>query len=118
MYAIRSYYELLRGLGREVERARVQRLIDTYGFTLVETVETPLGGGVGVVKLAAGWVWVYCVITSYSIHYTKLYDACRADAGVFNLANTLNLVLGLGTAVSLLPQLRQKHAPSLEGRPT
>ena len=24
-----------------------------------------------------GW-WVYCVITSYSIHYTKLYDR-RAD---------------------------------------
>jgi len=56
--------------------------------------------------IPVSWLFFYCPA------------ACRADAGVFNLANTLNLVLGLGTAVSLLPQLRQKHAPSLEGRPT
>ena len=52
-----------------------------------------------------GWLFFYCPAT------------CRADAGVFNLANTLNLVLGLVTAVSLAPQLWQKQL-SLEGRPS
>lgn len=51
-----------------------------------------------------GWLFYYCPA------------ACRATAGVFNLANTLNLALGLLTAVSLAPQLRQKPQPSLKGR--
>lgn len=53
-----------------------------------------------------GWLFFYCPAD------------CRAGAGVFNLANTLNLLLGVVTAVSLAPQLWQKPEPSLEGRPT
>ena len=53
-----------------------------------------------------GWVFFHCLA------------ACRADAGVFNLANAMNLLLGLETAVSLAPQLWQKREPGLEGRPT
>jgi hypothetical protein len=37
---------------------------------------------------------------------------CRADAGIFNLANTLNLVLGLLAGVSLAAQLRGRPAPA------
>ena len=33
---------------------------------------------------------------------------CRADAGVFNFANTLNLILGLLAGISLAIHLRQK----------
>jgi hypothetical protein len=53
-----------------------------------------------------GWLLSYCPA------------ACRADAGVFNLANTLNLVLGLVTAVSLAPHLWQKPERGLEEQPT
>lgn len=38
---------------------------------------------------------------------------CRADAGIFNLANTLNLVLGLLAAVSLGRQLRPSTPPAI-----
>lgn len=56
--------------------------------------------------IPVSWLFFYCPA------------ACRADAGVFNLANTLNLVLGLMTAVSLAPQLWQKPERDLEGQPT
>lgn len=52
------------------------------------------------------WLLIYCPA------------ACRTDAGVFNLANTLNLVLGLLTAAALTLQLRQKTAARLERQPT
>ncbi len=53
-----------------------------------------------------GWIFFYCPA------------ACRADAGVFNLANSLNLALGLVTAVAFMPLLLQKTESNLEGRPT
>jgi len=40
--------------------------------------------------------------------------ACRADAGIFNLANTLNLVLGLLAGISLATQLWIKPQPIAE----
>jgi hypothetical protein len=51
----------------------------------------------GLVLLAVpiGWLLFYCPAQ------------CRADAGVFNLANTLNLVLGLLAAAALATQLRR-----------
>ena len=39
---------------------------------------------------------------------------CRAGAGIFNLANTLNLVLGLLAGISLAVQLWQKPQPVVE----
>lgn len=47
-----------------------------------------------------GWLLFYCPA------------ACRADAGVFNLANALNLLFGLLAAVSLGLQLRQNALPA------
>ena len=48
-----------------------------------------------------GWLLFYCP------------SECRADAGVFNLANTLNLVFGLLAGISLASNLRQ--APQTNG---
>ncbi len=62
--------------------------------------------GLVLLVVPVSWPFFYCPA------------ACRADAGVFNLANTLNLVLGLVTAVSLAPHLWQKSARGLEGQPT
>lgn len=45
--------------------------------------------------IPVSWLFFYCPA------------ACRADAGIFNLANTLNLVLGLLAAVTLGRQLRR-----------
>ncbi len=56
--------------------------------------------------IPVGWLFFYCPA------------ACRADAGVFNLANTLNLVMGLVTAVSFIPLLMQKPQPNLGRQPT
>jgi hypothetical protein len=60
----------------------------------------------GLVLLAVpvSWVFVYCPAD------------CRAGAGIFNLANTLNLVLGLLAAVSLALQLRQSPRLVAEAR--
>jgi hypothetical protein len=60
----------------------------------------------GLVLLAVpvSWLFVYCPAD------------CRAGAGIFNLANTLNLVLGLLAAVSLALQLRQSPRLVAEAR--
>lgn len=47
------------------------------------------------VAVPVGWLMFYCPA------------ACRASAGVFNLANTLNLLLGLLAVVALALQWRQ-----------
>ena len=44
--------------------------------------------------IPVGWLLFYCPA------------ACRAEAGIFNLANALNLILGLLAAASLGWQLR------------
>lgn len=41
-------------------------------------------------------------------------SACRAEAGIFNLANTLNLVLGLLAGISLALQLWRRPQPIVE----
>lgn len=48
--------------------------------------------------IPVGWLLFYCPA------------GCRANAGIFNLANTLNLVLGLLATLSLGGSLRQKSA--------
>jgi hypothetical protein len=55
----------------------------------------------GLVLLAVpvSWLFFYCPAD------------CQADAGVFNIVNSLNLVLGVLTAVSLTFQLRPKNQP-------
>jgi hypothetical protein len=50
-----------------------------------------------------GWLLFYCPAT------------CRADAGIFNLANSLNLLLGLLAALALGLQLRRSPQAALEG---
>jgi hypothetical protein len=54
----------------------------------------------GLVLLAVpvGWLFFYCPAD------------CQADAGIFNLANTLNLVLGLLAGISLAGQLWPRSA--------
>lgn len=54
--------------------------------------------GLVLLAIPVGWLLFYCPAD------------CRADAGVFNLANTLNLVLGLLAGVSLLGQLWPRSA--------
>jgi hypothetical protein len=55
----------------------------------------------GLVLLAVpvGWLLFYCPAD------------CRAEAGVFNLANTLNLALGLLAGIALAFQLWPRSAP-------
>lgn len=47
------------------------------------------------VAIPISWLFVYCPA------------ACRAEAGIFNLANTLNLVFGVLAAISLGMQFRK-----------
>ena len=51
------------------------------------------------VAVPISWVFFYCPAD------------CRAEAGIFNLANTLNLILGLLAGISLAAQLWQKPQP-------
>jgi hypothetical protein len=51
--------------------------------------------GLVLVAVPISWLLFYCPAD------------CRADAGLFNLANTLNLVFGLLAAVALVPQFRR-----------
>jgi hypothetical protein len=53
-----------------------------------------------------GLMWL-AVPVSWLVFYCPA--ACRAEAGVFNLANTLNLLFGLAAAVGLGLQLRRKE---------
>ena len=62
MYAIRSYYEFTAA-GTGVDLARLRR-----------AVALSLDKYCSVVATLAPDTTVTCVITSYSIHYTKLYD--------------------------------------------
>lgn len=55
--------------------------------------------GLVLLAIPVGWLIAYCPAE------------CRADAGVFNLANTLNLVLGLLTSVTLAVQLWPGRQP-------
>lgn len=65
-------------------------MITTFALNLLVLLAIPVS-----------WLFVYCPA------------ACRAEAGIFNLANSLNLVLGLLSAVSLSFHLRRdKIQPS------
>lgn len=63
-------------------------LIATFTINLVVLLAIPVG-----------WLLFYCPAE------------CRVDAGVFNLANALNLVLGLLAGVSLAAQLGPRRQP-------
>ena len=72
-------------------------LFATWAGTLILAGRGSRGGLIAAFALNAlvlfgipiSWLLVYCP------------DACQAEAGIFNLANTLNLVFGLLAAVSL-----------------
>ena len=68
-------------------RGRRRALIVTFILNLVVLVAIPVS-----------WLFFYCP------------SACRATAGIFNLANTLNLALGILTGISLALQLRPSAA--------
>ena len=55
-----------------------------------------LFNGLVLLAIPVSWLLFYCPAE------------CRAEAGVFNLANMLNLVFGLLAGLSLAVQLRQK----------
>ena len=72
MYAIRSYYELISNLAEKYVR-------DMYNNSKMDAV-VGIGGGGGtsiITQVMRGLpigIPKIIVITSYSIHYTKLYD--------------------------------------------
>ena len=81
MYAIRSYYELLGvGRNRAVEAGERQLLGQFHRRAHTHLLEHPravdLDGAHGNVQLVRNHV-----ITSYSIHYTKLYDVALTNPG-------------------------------------
>ena len=51
--------------------------------------------------IPVSWLFIYCPA------------ACQAEAGIFNLANTLNLVLGVLAAISMSFQLRRKSVQAI-----
>ena len=59
-------------------------LIVTFGLNLLVLLAIPIS-----------WLFFYCPA------------ACRIDAGIFNLANTLNLLLGVLAAIALGIQIRR-----------
>ena len=67
MYAIRSYYGSIL---RHIRHGRV-RAIYSIGDAEAEVIEAQVLG----TSTIAGRMVREIVITSYSIHYTKLYDA-------------------------------------------
>ena len=84
MYAIRSYYgpkcPVTRGTTFDEEGDEITRLVnigDVYTPVLIKEGEFALGGGD-----EGGLVFIDIVITSYSIHYTKLYDGSFAVVAV------------------------------------
>ena len=70
MYAIRSYYE--KQEGRRENDKTVENSLPSYFYDPVQPYN-------GVSDSLVDW----SVITSYSIHYTKLYDAAIPDFGGF-----------------------------------
>ena len=80
MYAIRSYYAERTGTStKEIalvisevqeESRRAVDTISTAGKSVAEGVQLSQESGVALAKIVEG----ARVITSYSIHYTKLYD--------------------------------------------
>ncbi len=60
--------------------------------------------GLVLLAIPVSWLLFYCPA------------ACRADAGIFNLANSLNLVLGLLAGIALAAQLWQNPRPVTENR--
>ncbi|UCG23890.1 MAG: hypothetical protein JSW55_17425 [Chloroflexota bacterium] len=66
--------------------------------------------------LFAAFVINLLVLLMIPISWLLFYcpSACRAEAGIFNLANTLNLVLGLLAGISLAVQLWHKPQPAVE----
>ncbi len=63
-------------------------------------VTTFVLNGLVLLAVPVSWLFFYCPA------------ACQAEAGVFNLANTLNLLFGLLAAVALGFQLRQGWRPT------
>jgi hypothetical protein len=51
--------------------------------------------------IPVSWLFVYCPAS------------CQAEAGIFNLANTLNLVLGVLAAISMSFHLRRKSTQTV-----
>lgn len=60
--------------------------------------------GLVLLIIPISWLFFYCP------------PDCRSEAGVFNFANSLNLLLGLLAAVSLMFQLRQNRQPLIRNQ--
>ena len=75
MYAIRSYYELLTNSPAETDSPLPRPAAETAGYTQDEqqNISVYKNAKDAVVNITTETV----VITSYSIHYTKLYDQGR-----------------------------------------
>jgi hypothetical protein len=65
-------------------------LIITFSLNLLVLLAVPIS-----------WLFFYCP------------PECQAEAGIFNLANTLNLILGVLAAISLSFHLRRKSAQTV-----
>ena len=82
MYAIRSYYGKVTAFVDHI--LEIRREVDFGGFEFGEFAEHFLRQGRGAVLHSPGKAVTFpgnprefLVITSYSIHYTKLYDRFR-----------------------------------------
>ena len=60
--------------------------------------------GLVLLAIPMSWLFFYCPAE------------CQAEAGIFNLANTLNLIFGLLAAVALGIQLRRGRDPEFAGK--
>ena len=72
MYAIRSYYDIVvgTGVGQSLAQAADVHVHGTLFHVLLDNLNELLAVFVGFTDTDTD----YIVITSYSIHYTKLYD--------------------------------------------
>jgi hypothetical protein len=64
-------------------------------------IATAILNGLVLIAVPVGWLFFYCPAE------------CRAQAGIFNLANTLNLLFGLLAAVALGLQFRPGQNPKV-----